>query len=206
MAQQLKWREGEEEAIHPALLRKYIGWAKKQCHPKYFLVVCKFTFIRLSVEACDAIKNFYLSLRKKHQSTDSTPITTRQLESLIRLSQARAKLEMREEVTQQDALDVIEIMKESLFERLEDEYGNIDYRRNSGMSKGKEAIRFMQILQNKLQDNMQAYFTKLELRQLAQEHKINFGSSFEDFLNSLNVEGFLLKTKSQGGYQLGTIH
>ena len=43
--------------------------------------------------------------------SDSTPITTRQLESLVRLTEARAKMELREEATQQDAQDIIEIMK-----------------------------------------------------------------------------------------------
>ena len=49
------------------------------------------------------LQNFYLTLRSKHKSVDGTPVTTRQLESLIRLSEARAKLELRREVTEQDA-------------------------------------------------------------------------------------------------------
>ena len=57
------------------------------------------------------IKNFYLELRKQHQTQDSTPITTRQLESLIRLTEARARLELREEATKEDAEDIVEIMK-----------------------------------------------------------------------------------------------
>jgi len=32
-------------------------------------------------------QEFYLDLRKNHQTADSTPITTRQLESLIRLTE-----------------------------------------------------------------------------------------------------------------------
>ncbi len=42
---------------------------------------------------------FYLELREQHQSQDSTPITTRQVESLARLAEARARLELRETVT-----------------------------------------------------------------------------------------------------------
>jgi DNA helicase MCM8 len=50
------------------------------------------------------LQQFYLSLRQKHKGIDGAPITTRQLESLIRLAEARAKMELREEVTEQDAL------------------------------------------------------------------------------------------------------
>ena len=35
------------------------------------------------------MQEFYLDLRKNHQTADSTPITTRQLESLIRLTEVR---------------------------------------------------------------------------------------------------------------------
>lgn len=44
---------------------------------------------------------FYVLLRKRNHTMDSTPITTRQLEALVRLAQARAKLELREVVTEQ---------------------------------------------------------------------------------------------------------
>ena len=45
------------------------------------------------------------------QDADSVPVTTRQLESLIRLTEARAKMELREQCTRSDAQDVVEIMK-----------------------------------------------------------------------------------------------
>jgi DNA helicase MCM8 len=133
---------------------------KEAMSPKVILYITLSYLCRLTPDACAAIQNFYLSLREKHRSADSTPITTRQLESLIRLSQARAKLEMRNNVTQQDALEVIEIMKESLFERLEDEFGNIDFRRTSGMSKQKESLRFISILEREVEKTLKPIFTK----------------------------------------------
>lgn len=54
-----------------------------------------------------------------------TPITTRQLESLVRLAEARARLELREIVTGDDARDVIEIMTESLHDVFADEFGMV---------------------------------------------------------------------------------
>ena len=66
------------------LLRKYIAYAKKYCKP------------RLSNEAAVKLREFYLELRAKGTSTDTSPITTRQLEALVRLAEARAKVELRE--------------------------------------------------------------------------------------------------------------
>ncbi len=47
---------------------------------------------------------FYLELRSKHRGADCTPITTRQIESLIRLAEARARLDLREHITAQVAV------------------------------------------------------------------------------------------------------
>lgn len=56
----------------------------------------------MTKEAADVLQQFYLQLRK-HSSADGSPITARQLESLVRLVEARARLELREEITKQDA-------------------------------------------------------------------------------------------------------
>ena len=53
-------------------------------------------------------------------TADCTPITMRQLESLIRLTEARAKLELREEATEGDAIDVVEIMRASMVDTAAD--------------------------------------------------------------------------------------
>lgn len=59
---------------HP-LLRKYIAYARKYVKPK------------IGPEAAKVLENFYLELRKRHKDNDCTPVTTRQLESLIRLTE-----------------------------------------------------------------------------------------------------------------------
>ena len=46
-----------------------------------------------------------------HSLPHFTHAPTWQIESLVRLAEARARLELREEVTQQDAEDVVEMMK-----------------------------------------------------------------------------------------------
>lgn len=86
------------EPIPSVLLRKYIGYARKYVEPN------------ITPAAAKILQAFYLDLRKKYRSVDSTPITTRQLESMVRLAEARARLELREKVTEQDAQDVVDIM------------------------------------------------------------------------------------------------
>ncbi|GMP50519.1 hypothetical protein CsSME_00017107 [Camellia sinensis var. sinensis] len=76
------------------LLRKYIAYART------------FVFPRMSRPAADILQKFYLRLRDHSTSADGTPITARQLESLVRLAEARARLDLREEITAQDALEI----------------------------------------------------------------------------------------------------
>jgi DNA helicase MCM8 len=91
------------------LIRKYIAYARQYVKPK------------ISRDASKILKHYYLSLRRKHRMRDSTPITTRQLESLARLTEARAKIELRETATADDARDVLEIFESSLSSAFDDE-------------------------------------------------------------------------------------
>ena len=94
------------EVIEPKLLRKYIAYAKQKLKPK------------LTDEAIEEIKNFYVKLRNQSVKSDSDmkpiPITARQLEGIVRLAEAHAKLHLKEKVTVKDAKKAIELLKTSL--------------------------------------------------------------------------------------------
>uniref|UniRef100_A0AAY4CFJ3 DNA helicase MCM8 n=1 Tax=Denticeps clupeoides TaxID=299321 RepID=A0AAY4CFJ3_9TELE len=76
LSDRLKVAPGESfDPIPHQLLRKYVGYARHYVHPT------------LSAEAAQVLQDFYLELRKQNHAADSTPITTRQLESLIRLTE-----------------------------------------------------------------------------------------------------------------------
>ena len=77
---------------------------------------------------------------------DAVPITARQLEALIRLSQARAKACLRDFVLKEDALDVVELMSHSVDQVHSDDYGNIDRGRGGagGTSKRKMKRAFLE--------------------------------------------------------------
>jgi DNA helicase MCM8 len=89
----------ENEIIPSHLLKKYISYAKHTVFPQ------------LSMEACEVLKDFYISLRENACNNSNTiPITSRCLDSLIRLSQARAKLELRTIVTREDTIDIVKLV------------------------------------------------------------------------------------------------
>lgn len=94
------------DSIDPKLLRKYISYAKQKIKPK------------LTEEAVEEIKDFYVKLRNQSISTESAvkpiPITARQLEGIIRLSEAYAKMRLRSEVKREEARVAIELLKVSL--------------------------------------------------------------------------------------------
>lgn len=77
------------------------------------------------------------------------PITTRQLEALIRLCQARAKACLRDFVLKEDALDVVELMSSSVEQVHSDEHGIVDAGRGGagGKSNRKMKKAFVEELQ-----------------------------------------------------------
>jgi replicative DNA helicase Mcm len=89
--------------IPQEFLKKYIGYANRYVIPQ------------LTPEAAEVIENFYVDLRKSAEGGASpVPITARQLESLVRLSEARAKMALQSKVTKEDAQAAVRLMEESL--------------------------------------------------------------------------------------------
>jgi replicative DNA helicase Mcm len=96
----------ESPPIQFELLKKYIAFAKN-----YSPV--------LTMEAENRIKEYYLQLRRS-ASEGQIGATPRTLESLIRLASAKARLMLREEVTEDDALTAISLMNKMVEDVLTD--------------------------------------------------------------------------------------
>ncbi|KAG5550000.1 hypothetical protein RHGRI_015086 [Rhododendron griersonianum] len=174
--------------LHGSLLRKYIAYART------------FIFPRMSKPAAEILQKFYLKLRDNNTSADGTPITARQLESLVRLAEARARLELREEITGQDALDVVEIMEESLYDKYVDEHGCVDFGRSGGMSQHKEAKRFLSALNAQSELLQKDCFSISEIYSLADRIGLRV-PDIDTFVDNLNSVGFLIK-KGPKTYQV----
>ncbi|CAA6656870.1 unnamed protein product [Spirodela intermedia] len=162
------------------LLRKYVAYARQ------------FIFPRMSKPAAEILQKFYLKLRDHNMSADGTPITARQLESLVRLAQARARLDLREEITAEDAMDVVEIMKESLYDKYVDEHGVVDFARSGGMSQQKEAKRFLSALHKQSELQQKDCFSISEIYSLADRISLRV-PDIDTFVENLNSVGYLLK-------------
>ncbi|KAJ2721935.1 hypothetical protein GGI07_003639 [Coemansia sp. Benny D115] len=184
------------EKIDPlpaGLLRKYVAYARKYVHP------------RLSPAATERLKQFYLELRQTHRRVDSTPITTRQLEALVRLAEARARAELREVVTKEDAENVVEIMKLSLFQTYEDEDGFMDFSRSqmgTGASNTSDLKRFVARLHKISEETYNNMFTFTMMHSIATEMGLRF-TNFNDIVDKLNNQNYLIK-KANRTYQLTT--
>lgn len=124
------------DIIDKELLRKFISYSKQKYNPK------------LTDEAIDEMKNFYVGLRNQPSFSDSPvkpiPISARQLEALVRLAEANARMRLSKKVQKQDAKVAIDLMKAYLMEvGYDDETKTIDIDRiegNSASSRNKLVI------------------------------------------------------------------
>ncbi|MBU2100808.1 hypothetical protein KKB11_06255, partial [Candidatus Micrarchaeota archaeon] len=101
--------------IDTELLKKYLSYARQKVSPV------------LSDEAMKALSEFYLSLREMGKKEGSYAATHRQLEGLVRLSEASARVRLSNIVEKTDAEKAIKLLKNSLQDVVTDpETGKID--------------------------------------------------------------------------------
>nr|WP_294997979.1 minichromosome maintenance protein MCM [uncultured Methanobrevibacter sp.] len=102
--------------IEPELLRKYIAYARRNVNPQ------------LTDEANEVLKEFYVSTRNSNpEEQGAVPITARQLEAIIRLSEASAKIKLKEYVEKEDAEKAVRLQMACLKEvGVDPETGEID--------------------------------------------------------------------------------
>ncbi len=101
-----KEEDSHESTIDLDLFKKYVAYARQRIKPK------------LTEEALNEIKKFYVDLRNQETSSESTvksvPITARQLGALVRLSEGSARVRLSEKVDKEDAKRAINILRNCL--------------------------------------------------------------------------------------------
>ena len=133
-------------------------YARRECNP------------RIGDDAAKILTDFFTNLRQTHKrSNGCNPVTMRQLESLMRLTQARAKAEMRSICTGSDARDVIEIMKSSMVDHYENELSLLELTTAQGKSrpsKSSSIKQFVALLQRKSDQKKEKRFTYDEIKEI----------------------------------------
>ncbi len=178
-----------EPLIKPEILRKYIAYAKR-IQPE------------LTPRAAKLLENFYLQMRSIYQQTSTIAITARQLESLIRLAEARARVALRDYVTEEDAMDVIDLMKKSLSEvGIDVETGkpDIDVIMTGKPKSIRDKFSIVLKIVGEIQDK-KGYVEDAELREALREYGID-DQEIRMILNRLLSDGKLF-TPKPGIYRL----
>jgi len=93
--------EHDAEIIPQDLLRKYIMYSRDKVHPK------------LQQVDEDKLARLYSEMRRESLASGSIPITVRHLESMIRMSEAHAKMHLREYVRSDDVDIAIQVTLDS---------------------------------------------------------------------------------------------
>ncbi|MEM5814948.1 MAG: minichromosome maintenance protein MCM [Candidatus Aenigmatarchaeota archaeon] len=170
-----------EPPIPPEIFRKYVAYARKNYFPK------------LTKEAAEEIKNFFIELRKRSGEVGAPiAITMRQYEALIRLAEASAKIQLREEVNREDALRAIRLMSVSLRQfGFEPETGELDIDRAEG-AKATAAQRNKIRTVIKIIEEMEA----LQGKEILHEDVVKKGKSLgiedvEEILRKMLQEGII---------------
>ncbi len=182
----LKTRERDFEAskpiIEPEFIRKYVAYCKKNCNPT------------LTPEAGRILRRFYINTRKMAEGEGGpVPITLRQFEALIRLSEASARIQLSDVVRKEDAQRAIRLMRFSLRQLgLDVETGKLDIDRAEGAavtSSDRSKIRtVMDIINNLSEKSKEVPLSEIE--KLAKKEGID---EVEEIIEKLKREGLLFE-------------
>jgi replicative DNA helicase Mcm len=114
-----KSSETKNADIDTDMLRKYLVYCRQKAKPK------------LTDSAIQELKEYYIKMRgsgsSEGGSVKSIPISARQLEALVRLAEASAKIRLSDKVTKKDAKDAVALLHYCLEQvGLDPETGKID--------------------------------------------------------------------------------
>jgi replicative DNA helicase Mcm len=178
-----------ENELDTNFIKKYICYARQRKLPV------------LTDSAMEEIEEYYISMRNsgsKEGGAQAVPITPRQLEALIRLSEASAKLRMSDKVMKKDARCAIDILNDCLNAiGIDPDTGKIDIDRiSSGISASqrgkihtvKEIIAELELATN------QKVISVDDIIRAAADKKLS-AEEVEEILKKLTISGDIFEPK-----------
>jgi len=170
--------------IDPELFRRYVAFAKRWVHPE------------ISEGAAQSLVKQYTDLRNQGGSSDVITATPRILESLIRIAESLAKMELREVVTEADVEEAVRLLKAATYAAaIDPETGLIDMEQliaGVGAGKRKRAKEFESLLEEilaeraKSDDMLTVDLVKQAANEKLGEKKEHLMSDFE-FNNAMKA-------------------
>ncbi|MCC6052050.1 MAG: Minichromosome maintenance protein MCM, partial [Fervidicoccaceae archaeon] len=169
------------------LLKKYISYARKNIRPI------------ITDKAKDMLKSFYVEMRKLGSEAGGiVAITPRQLEALIRLAEAHAKMALKQYATEEDAAEAIRLMREYLYQFGVTEGGvpDIDI-----ITAGKpKSIRDKMLLIEEIIEELvkETTYECAPIRQVAEKAKQKGldPQEISELINRMHREGMLIEKKT----------
>ncbi|MCI4364648.1 MAG: AAA family ATPase [Thermoplasmata archaeon] len=181
-----------ESAPFPTdLLKKYIAYARRTIRPV------------LTTGALVELEDFYVRVRRQGEEPNSpVPITARQLEALVRLSEAAARARLSPDVDVQDARRAIQVMENFLKRVSTSEDGKLDIDlAQSGVSHSqRERLDIVMRVMRELQEEGGGTFT-MEMFRVAADRSGIPTPKAEALLLSLRNQGEVIEPRPNQ-YQL----
>jgi len=176
-----------KSAIDRELFRKYVAYAKQKCVPD------------LTDEAFDEIKDFYVKLRNASTQAEggSISISARQLQGLVRLSEAHAKSRLSPTVDREDAQVAIRLTRYYMLQvGYDPETKTFDIDRATTKISSSERSKLIQI-KEKVKELEGRYGKQISLDILRQEFADTISDhDFEETVEKLKKSGDLFQPKS----------
>ncbi|KAI0146655.1 MCM2/3/5 family protein [Pestalotiopsis sp. NC0098] len=180
-----------EEILDVEFLTAYISYARETCHPT------------ISQEAAQALVDNYVKMRKMGQDVRAAEkritATTRQLESMIRLAEAHAKMRLAQTVTRNDVEEANRLIQSALKTSATDSQGRIDMSLlNEGVSsadrKRKEELKtaVLSLLDEMTSGGQNARWSEVS-RRLTEGASIAVEpADFAEVMRALEMEGLIM--------------
>ncbi len=171
------------------LFKKYIAYVKQKIFPK------------LSDNAVDEIKQFYVSLRNTttvgEDEIKPIPISARQLEALVRLAEGSARVRLSKTITRSDAKIAVNLLKHCLMQvGFDYETGQIDIDRiSTGIPASKRSkIAIIREIMNELERRVGKSIPLEDIMAEAAERHIE-EAKVEEIIHSMKKEGLIFEPK-----------
>ncbi len=173
--------------IDPELMRKYVAYSRKKIFPI------------MDENARQHLIDFYLDLRKMGETKDApVPVTARQLEALVRLAEASARLRLSNTVSLEDAKRTTTTVFSCLKQvGVDPDTGtfDVDFIESGTTKSQRDKIKVVKEIIRKVGERhaggnapLHEIYEEAELEEIDREH-------VEDLINKMSRQGDLLKPK-----------